>query len=417
MNFTRTRFSFTAFLSLPMIFSIVFAPVALARRNPPASQDSRATPQNSAPAQSQSRPLRKIIIDEDARGPATTDQQAILALIQSRQTRVLGITVVTGDQWRDEEVAHTLRMLELIHRTDIPVVPGAVFPLDNSPQFIAAWQKLYGKVIYQGAWNFPPGKTHAPFFIPPLIEGAPHTKPSAEDAAHFLIRMVHRYPHQVTIYAGGPITDLALAITIDPQFASLAQQLVVMGGSINPQTSDPEFRLNPRREFNFWMDPEASHAVLKADWAKITDTPVDISIKTRLTKQMIAQIAASQSPAAQYIAKYADSEYMWNELAAIAWLHPSIITRTEKLYLDVSTDPGPSYGDTLAWPPGSEPAILIPNTTGTGKGSPPAGNACGACGGVNGPAQPVTVNVDLDTAAFYRDFISLMSRQTPKPRP
>src|SRR6185437_5355297 len=77
---------------------------------------------------------RKVIIDQDALGPATTDQQAILALIQSPQTEVLGITVVTGDQWRDEEVAHTLRMLDIIGRTDIPVFPGAVFPLDNSKE-------------------------------------------------------------------------------------------------------------------------------------------------------------------------------------------------------------------------------------------------------------------------------------------
>jgi purine nucleosidase len=329
---------------------------------------------------------RKIIIDEDARGPATTDQQAILALVQSPQTDVLGVTVVTGDGWRDEEVAHTLRMLEIIRRTDIPVVPGAVFPLDNSPQFIGHWETLYGKVPYQGAWNWPPGKTHGPFEIPPLIEGEPKTKASSEDAAHFMIRMVHRYPHQVTIYAGGPLTDLALAITIDPQFASLAQELVVMGGSINPQTNDPEFRLSPRREFNFWMDPEATHAVLKANWARITDTPVDISIKTRLTRAMIAEIGKAKTPAAQYIAKYADEEYMWDELAAIAWLDPSVITRTETLYLDVSIDHGATYGDTLAWPPGNNPGL---------------------------GEQPVTVNVDLDAAKFYREFVELMTRTTP----
>ncbi len=329
---------------------------------------------------------RKIIIDEDARGPATTDQQAILALVQSPQTDVLGVTVVTGDGWRDEEVAHTLRMLEIIGRTDIPVVPGAVFPIDNSPQFIAHWETLYGKVIYQGAWNWPQGKTHGPFEIPPLIEGEPKTKPSSEDAAHFMIRMVHRYPHQVMIYAGGPLTDLALAITIDPQFASLAQELVLMGGSINPQTNDPEFRLNPRREFNFWMDPEATHAVLHAKWAKITDTLVDISIKTRLTRAMIAEIGKAKTPAAQYIAKYADSEYMWDELAAIAWLDPSIITRTKTLYLDVSTDHGATYGDTLAWTPGNNPGL---------------------------GERPVTVNVDLNTAKFYRGFVELMTRPTP----
>lgn len=341
------------------------------------------------PARAQEK--RKVIIDQDARGPATTDQQAILALIQSPQTQVLGITVVTGDEWRDEEVTHTLRMLEIIGRTDIPVVPGAVFPLDNTPQFIAAWEKLYGKVIYQGAWNWPGhnGEVHGPYEIPPLIEDAPHTKPSTEDAAHFLVRMVHLYPHQVTIVAAGPLTDIGLAITIDPQFTSLAQQLVVMGGSINPQSNDPEFRLNPRREFNFWMDPEASHAVLRANWAKITDTPVDISIKTRLTKEMIAQIAESNLPAAQYIAKYADSEYMWDELAVISWLEPAVITRTEQMYLDVSTDPGASYGDTLAWAPGNEPVAM------TGL-------------------KPATVNVELDAAKFYAEFISLMSRETPK---
>ncbi|MHB8524670.1 MAG: nucleoside hydrolase [Candidatus Acidiferrales bacterium] len=329
---------------------------------------------------------RKIIIDQDARGPATTDEQSILALIQSPQTDVLGITVVTGDEWRDEEVAHTLRMLEIIGRTDIPVVPGAVFPLDNSKQFIARWETLYGKVVYQGAWNW--GKVHGPYEIPPLIEGAPTTKPANEDAAHFLIRMVHRYPHQVTIYEGGPLTDLALAITIDPHFAPLAKELVVMGGSINPQTSDPEFRLSPRHEFNFWMDPEATHAVLHAHWARIIDTPVDISIKTRLTKEMLAEIGKAKTPVAQYVAKYGDPEYMWDELAAIAWLDPSIITRTEKLYLDVSVDRGASYGDTLAWAPGNNPGL---------------------------GEHLVTVNADLDTAKFYRAFISLMTRPTPKP--
>ena len=72
---------------------------------------------------------RKVIIDQDAAGPGGTDMQAILALVNSPETDVLGITVLTGDAWRDEEVQHTLRLLEIIGRTDIPVVPGAAFPL------------------------------------------------------------------------------------------------------------------------------------------------------------------------------------------------------------------------------------------------------------------------------------------------
>src|SRR6202166_3600990 len=96
---------------------------------------------------------RKIIVDQDARGPATTDQQSMLALIQAPQAEVLGLTIVSGDQWRDEEVAHTLRMLELTNHPEIKVYPGAIFPLINSKEEIGRWEKLYGVVSYQGAWN------------------------------------------------------------------------------------------------------------------------------------------------------------------------------------------------------------------------------------------------------------------------
>ena len=50
------------------------------------------------------------------------------------------------------------------------------------------------------------------------------------------MRMVRKYPHEVTIYAGGPMTNLALAISIDPEFPQLAKELVFMGASLNPQT-------------------------------------------------------------------------------------------------------------------------------------------------------------------------------------
>src|SRR6516162_4734440 len=95
---------------------------------------------------SQAQGRRRVIIDQDAAGPGGTDMQAILAIINSPETDVLGITVVSGDAWRDEEVQHTLRLLEIIGRTDIPVVPGAVFPLVNSKEYVARWETLYGKV-------------------------------------------------------------------------------------------------------------------------------------------------------------------------------------------------------------------------------------------------------------------------------
>jgi purine nucleosidase len=331
---------------------------------------------------------RKLIIDQDCAGPGGTDMQAILTLINSPETDVLGITVLSGDAWRDEEVQHTLRLLEIIGRTDIPVVPGAVFPLVNSKEYIAKWETFYGKIIYQGAWNFASHHAvHGPYAVPPMPEGAPSSKASTEDAAHFMVRMVHQFPHEVTVYAAGPMTDLALAIALDAHFSELAKELIVMGGSINPNTDDPEFNLSPRREFNFWMDPEASHAVLHAHWPRMVLTTVDISVKTRMEKNLIAQVAKSPTPAAQYVAKYAEANYLWDELAAVAWLDPSFITKWQKLYIDVEVDHGASYGDTLAWAPGQQPGM---------------GEVL------------VDVQKDLDKEKFYKEYVDLLTRPTPQ---
>src|SRR6201993_4700555 len=248
-------------------------------------------------------PPRKVILDQDCSGPGGSNLQALLVMIQSPQLDVLGITVVSGDQWRDEEIAHTLRLLEIIGRTHIPVVPGAVFPLVRRREDAQLLQQQYGKVACSGTWD--ERWWHEPYAVPPLAEGQPQIKPANEDAPHFLIRMVHKYPNEVTIYEGGPMTDLALAVSIDPHFAELAQELVFMGGSLSPQSDNPEFLNNPRHEFNFWFDPEAASIVLHASWKKIVCTPVDISVKTHMTAAMVKQIEASGTPLAHYLVRFA----------------------------------------------------------------------------------------------------------------
>ena len=333
---------------------------------------------------------RKIIIDQDAAGPAGTDQQSMLLMIQSPQAEILGITVVTGDEWLKEEVAHTLRMLELVGRTEIPVVPGAEYPLVRRKDATEMWEQQFGTIPWIGAWT--PRWYHPADELGKMPEGLPTTKPSNEDAAHFLVRMVHKYPHEVTIYEGGPMTNLALAISIDPEFAGLAKELVFMGASLNPNTDDPEFVNTPRHEFNLWFDPEAAHIVLMAPWKKVVCTTVDISVKTRLTPQLIDEIKAGNSPAAHYIGTYAHLRgkynYLWDELAAAAWLEPSLITKTEMRYLDIDLDRGAGYGSTLSWSENDKPKMVGP---------------------------PVEIQVDLDTQRFYNMFVDLLKAPTPKP--
>jgi inosine-uridine nucleoside N-ribohydrolase len=194
---------------------------------------------------------------------------------------------------------------------------------------------------------------------------------------------VRAHPRQVTIYAGGPLTNIALAIALEPRFAEMSNGIVLMGGSINPQTDDPEFATSPRHEFNLWFDPEAARIVLRAHWPRIDVTTVDVSVKAMFTTEMFEEISRSSSPAARYIAKYATERYyLWDELAACAWLDPRIITRERQVYMDVDLSHGPSYGETLTWAENLKPDAGV---------------------------RLVHAQMDLDVPRFRRMIVELMS--------
>lgn len=333
-----------------------------------------------------------VLVDQDGAGPGGSDQMSMLALLQAPDVQVLGITMVTGDAWRDEETLHTLRMLELTGHSDVPVVRGAVFPLVRDQEKTRMNEALDGKVAWLGAWggivatsatDVAKPESHGPYEIPPMPEGQPATKPLDEDAAHFLIRQVRAHPHEVTIYAAGPLTNIALAISIDPEFASLTKGIVIMGGSIDPQTSDIE-AADPRHEFNFWFDPEAAHIVLRADWPRVEVTTMDVSEKAPFTQEMLDAIAKSNSPTARYIAAWSQRRtLMWDEVEACAWIDPVIVTKESDVYMDVDLSRGPSYGDTLVWPESLKPAAGV---------------------------RLVRVQVDLELPRFQKEFVDLMTR-------
>jgi len=267
---------------------------------------------------------------------------------------------------------------------------GAAHPLVNTREQAELWQQRYGKLSYSGAWD--PRWYHEASVVPPMAEGQPSIKASDEDAVHFLLRKVHEFPGQVTIYEGGPMTNLALAISIDPQFPQLAEQLVFMGGSLNPLSNNPEWVNAPRHEFNFWFDPEAAFIALRAPWKKIVCTPVDISIKAQLKPEQVKKIGDSGTPIARYIAKYYlpgdGNDLMWDELAAAAWIDPSIITKKETRFMSVDIDHGAGYGNTLTWYKSDKPNLTV---------------------------QPVEINVDLDYGKFMDMFSSLMAGPSGSP--
>ena len=303
---------------------------------------------------------RYVVADQDASSSA---DMALMLLLESPEIRLLGITVVTGDAWRDEEVVHALRLVEGLGRTDVPVMAGAAFPLVRTAAETRLASQMYGKPFYLGAY----AATEAPknwdrVDTASVPEGLPKQGVGQEDAAHFLVRMVRAHPHQVTIWAAGPLTNVALACRLDPHFAELAQELVLMGGSLNPATDAPEWVNRPRHEFNFWFDPEAASIVLRERWVKVTTTTIDVSLKTRAEPEVLDGLAKAKSAAATWVTRYTrrplSPNYLWDELAAAAWIDPTLVRGERYIYMDVATEHGPAYGDTLVYTDADKPALV-----------------------------------------------------------
>jgi len=314
---------------------------------------------------------RKVIIDQDAfEGPGL---QPILMLLQDPSVEVLGITVVSGDGWAAEETAETLRMLELVGRTDVPVVQGATFPLVNSKARNAAREALYGASPYKGAWMdaWPAYNTmkrrepHDPFLVPPTELGAPKIKAYPGSAAEFMLAMTRKYPGEVSIVAMGPFTNLALAQRLDEGFAGRVHELVLEGGSFFSKDIDgqhDEFDMqgvySPRVSFNFWWDPEAGHVVMTSPWKRLVLVTSDANDGIFGTQELIDKATASGKPVARYVKQIAQAGFpLWDEVQAVAWLQPSIVTRKGRMAMDVDLMPGANYGALLTWPAGNGPGM------------------------------------------------------------
>ncbi|WP_208022397.1 nucleoside hydrolase [Pseudomaricurvus hydrocarbonicus] len=309
---------------------------------------------------------RKVILDDDGFAVAQW------MVIQDPGVDVLGVTQVSGNRWLGWNVQWALRALELANRSDIPVYAGATFPLLNTEKSTELWEQRYGKLIWKGAWQKEwveeteqsTPTYHAWNEIPDLVEGNPTHTAKAEHAANFMIRMVRTYPGEVSIIATGPLTNIALAQSLDPEFASLAKELVYMGGSLNPrQRLDNkiagefarEFVNSPRREFNWLWDPEAVRMALRAPWKKIVMVPVDPSTTTQLTPKLLKAMAKQDNAVAKVVSTREANFPLWDDIASGVWLDPTLITESTDLYVDAVVEFGPNYGDTLSWAPGYQP--------------------------------------------------------------
>lgn len=175
---------------------------------------------------------RPVILDCD---PGHDDALAILLAV--RHLQVLGITTVHGNQTIDKVTTNALKVLEVAGRTDIGVHPGAGRPLLGQP---VATGEVHGESGLDG---------------PDLPE--PQVTPRDGHATEFIGRTIAARD-DVTVVATGPLTNLALVLTLRPDLATRIREVSLMGGSLTVGN------VTPVAEFNVWADPEAFRVVLRS---------------------------------------------------------------------------------------------------------------------------------------------------------
>ena len=248
-------------------------------------------------------------------------------------------------------------MLELTGYGHVPVAQGAKFPLiELHVKRPSCGKRQFGVFGYKGAWN--PARYHQ------SRRGSRCSTPGKPDDQGDRRSMPSTVPdrdgsqasrREVILWCGGPVDQRrARALSSIPSFRQLVKELVLMGAGFNVDKGG-NHRINGRREFNWWWDPEAVRMVMSASVEEDHHhAGGHLSQNQHVTGHERDQIGKSSSPTAPVPhTKYSRPRvpggggYMWDEIAAAAVIDPSIITEQMELQVNIDIDHGPSYGQTI----------------------------------------------------------------------
>lgn len=263
---------------------------------------------------------------------------------------ILGLVSDTANSWSLQTGLHALATLERGNLSCIPVHKGADYPLLNTPEIFHAWEMLHGALPWQGAFapmnttmekegNDPTSGDPSRAVKEALHEGYPNTTFASKDAAWFMVEQVRKHPGEISIWSAGALTNIALAVRMDPDFARNTRELVIMGGYIDGnllEVTGGFMQADLNSDINLMIDPEGSKIALSADFPNITIVG-NAANQILMNQQLLDEIHEVENVYTDLVHKYyskcvfADSKFpAWDETAAAVMLDPSVVTNSTK---------------------------------------------------------------------------------------
>lgn len=185
---------------------------------------------------------QKVILDVDT---GTDDAIAIMTALASPELDVLGVCTVNGNRSVDNTTENTLRLKEYLG-SDVRVYKGCSLPMvssltDGRRPNMPITSLTDSNNIHGDYLELPPSK---------------EAKAENEHAVFFLIDTLMASDGDIILIPVGPLTNIAMAMRIEPEICKKIKRIVIMGGGYK------EVNITPAAEFNFWVDPEAAKIVI-----------------------------------------------------------------------------------------------------------------------------------------------------------
>ncbi len=281
--------------------------------------------------------MKRVIIDTD---PGIDDAAALFLALASPELSVEAITTVYGNGPVDICTQNTLRILNAAGRLGMPVYQGAARPLLREPT--PGWaSQVHGHDAL--------GNTDSP--LP-----AGHYPVASRPAAVEIIERVMASPGEITLLALGRMTNLALAINLEPKLASSVAEIIVMGGAVavpgNP---------SPVASANLHEDPEAASILYKSG-APLVQVGLDVCNQVEINSSQLLQIEQAGtattgllSAATPFLQSYYRSQGLlqerdgvrYNDLSAAAYAIDPTLFRAKEYPVTIETNSELARGQTV----------------------------------------------------------------------
>jgi inosine-uridine nucleoside N-ribohydrolase len=221
---------------------------------------------------------RPLVLDVDT---GTDDAVAVMMAALAPELDLLGCTTVWGNHEVERCTDHTLRVLDLIGRSEVPVHQGLGKPFAPIPFTFAPHVDSERELIHPVEFPLPAATRNV----------------TSEAAVEWLLETLRSTTRPLTLVPVAPLTNIAAVVTIDPKLVDAVDEVVIMGGA------HAFGNVTSAAEANIWHDPVAADVVLQAGFRRLVLVPLDATHRATVSGEQCRALAATGTPAARATAE------------------------------------------------------------------------------------------------------------------